>query len=446
MFADKSRIFPKLAKLKENSMKFRYIAILVILIVFSACSGRKTSPDFSFDADVIPMGVDRTEYPQKNEDGEIPDEAWEDFNYVSEYFIVSTRTGERLSEKSYRGISSFKDGLAIATDGEAFFYIDKRGDKVIDEVFKAATFFSEGLAWVLDYNDRIYAIDRSGRKLFSPENASDVQLFYDGRSVVTTSDGFTEVIDKDGNIVFSTEGYGGYFVCSDMLPVSADGMKQGVMNMEGEFVLSPQYSSIGTFQWMDVNAYVQAIRPDRFVVFGEKGGGVVGSDGNVIVPLEYSDVVLDGDLIFVSTSESACWFDAKGHKVIEGAYDAAYPFDGGKYAAVCDDGLWGYIDRKGRWAIYPQWTFVASSFDANGLAVVYDNETSLAGIIDADARVVLPAEYNYILAIDGSDRYLLAKDECFGIADSKGNVILEPFVYNLNNEGQDHQHYSIHKD
>lgn len=427
-------------------MKQRYLIILFLIYVFAGCSQNVSSPRFGFDTDVIPLGVDRTEYPEENEDGEIPDEAWEDFRYEAEYYLVSTRTGERVSDVSYPGISSFKDGLAIATDGEVFFYIDKNGEKVIEETFKAASFFSDGRAWVLADDDVLYAIDRSGKKLFSAENATDVQLFYDGRSVVWTRDGFTEVLDADGNLVFSTEGYGGHYVSSDMLAVSPDGIKQGVMDMNGGYVLVPEYSSIGPFQWMDVNAYTDAIRPELFVVYDEAGGGVVGPDGNEIVPLRYTDIVLDGDMVLASDDISAKWYDIEGNVLIDAGYDYAYPFGEGRYAAVCDDGLWGFIDRKGDWKVYPQWNFVATSFDVNGLAIVYDNETSMAGMIDKKAAFVLPAEYSYISGIQGSDKYLVSKDGKFGIVDSKGRIILMPERYNLTNEDRDYQHYSIHRD
>ena len=410
------------------NIKIRYIIVSLLLLAVAACSDKGLSPDFRFDSDVVILG---NYLPESHE---------------VEYFVVSSSSGERLSEKSYPGISSFKDGLAVATDGERFFYIDKKGDKVIDEAFKAATFFSEGRAWVLTEDNRLCAIDGKGEKLFYADNAVDVQLFYDGRSVTRTRDGFTEVFDKAGEMVLSTEGYGGYFVCSDMLPVSIDGISQGVMNMAGDFVLEPEYMSIGSFQWMDVNAYVSAIRPELFVVFDEDGGGVVSSGQEVIVPLVYTDVVLDGRHILASSNDSALWYDLSGNRVIDGDFEYAYPFGEGRLAAVCDDGLWGSVDRKGDWAIYPQWSFVATSFDANGVAIVYDNESSLAGMIDEKAELVLPAEYSYIVGIPGSDKYLLCRDDNFGIADSKGHVILQPGSYTLSNDDRDYQHYSIHID
>lgn len=427
-------------------MKTRILIISVLALMLAACGpDRKKETGLVLDEGVIVLGTDDTVYPQPGEDGEIPDKEWEDFSYKSEFRILSTRSGELLSDRSFAHLSSFCEGAAVASDGDGFYYfVDQRGEQLIPERFKAATFFSDGRAWVLDLKNEFWVIDKSGSRLFTVGNAADVNAFNEGRTVVRTSDGYTEVYDRDGKLVLSTDCGSSSFVTSDLLIVHKDG-GSGLMDMRGNIVLSPEYHSVGALQWTDMQTFASAVSRDAAVVHGDDGCGVVSLDGREIVPLVYADAVLDGQYIFVTTDNHALWLDYQGSKRIEGGYDAAYPFGDGMYAAVCDDGLWGFVDREGHWAVNPQWTFVASSFDADGRAVVHDNETMMAGLIDEKGSYVIPAEYGFISRI-GADRYLLSSGGCYGLASADGRIVLAPEKYTLTNSACDYSHYSIHSE
>lgn len=426
-------------------MKIRLLIISAFALVLAACTSGTKDTAFSLDDDLIVLGMDVTSYPEQSEDGEIPDEEWEDFSYESKFYIVDARSGERLSDRSYKHLSSFSEGLAIASDGQGFYYVDRSGKQVIPETFRAASFFANGRAWVLDASNELWVIDNSGEKIFTVGNARDVSIFNEGKTVVNTRDGFTEVYDKDGVLLMGVEAGSGSFVLSGLLPVIRDsGM--GLVDMQGQVVLDAVYLSIGPTQWVDVPAFYQGITSEAFVVGGEDGSGVMGPGGREMLPLRFVDVMLDSGLIYARDEDHVMWYDYDGSKHIEGAYEEAWPFGDGKYAAVCDDGLWGFVDREGAWKIYPQWTYVASSFDANGLAIVHDNETMMAGLIDEDASPVLPLDYSFILRIGSSDRYLLGNKEKYGVADASGKVIIEPDEYNLINTACDYSHYTIHRE
>ena len=426
-------------------MKTRISTILLFALILAACAPKsKEQTGFALDDQLIVLGSDSSVYPEPGEDGEISDEEWEDFSYQSEFYILSARSGELLSEKGFAHLSSFSEGLAVASDADGcFYYVNQKGEQVIRERFKAATFFSEDRAWVLDDNDEFWVIDKSGKKLFTVGNAAEVHVYNEGKTVVTTLDAYTEVYDRDGNMLLSTQDGSSGFVSSDMLIVHKDG-GSGLIDLQGSFVLSPDYHAIGALQWFDMSAFASYVNRVAAVVHGDDGCGVVSLEGEEIVPLVYSDAVLDGKYIFAATDNHALWFDYRGSKVIEGGYDAAYPFGDGKYAAVCDDGLWGFVDEEGHWTINPQWTFVAGSFDAEGRAVVHDNETMMAGLINESGAYVIPAEYAFIARIGRSDRYLLSSEERYGIASADGRMILQPQQYTLTNSICDYSHYSIH--
>ena len=101
---------------------------------------------------------------------QVGDKAWE--------FI--DKTGAVAIPPSFEQCSAFSDGLAAVTkQGEARArsgYIDRTGKMVIADKFKTWR-FSEGLARVEEMYGRPAFIDRSGKVVFHPDDATDASWF-----------------------------------------------------------------------------------------------------------------------------------------------------------------------------------------------------------------------------------------------------------------------------
>ena len=111
--------------------------------------------------------------------------------------------GAAQSDASFAYVSDFHDGVAVARDNSgACFFIDKSGRRIIDALYKDATLFSDGRAWVRSFDDEIIAVDRKGNKVFYAPEAVMVNTFYDGKSVIYTQDGHTKVVDTSGKELF----------------------------------------------------------------------------------------------------------------------------------------------------------------------------------------------------------------------------------------------------
>lgn len=436
-------------------MKTLYLSVATALVLcLSACTSGHRRAGFGYDTDVLCLGVDKTVYPSENSDGEIPDSAWEDFRFSAEYHLVDPATGARLSEESFASLSAFHDGLAVAADASgACFFIDRTGRRVIDAVYKDATLFSGGRAWVRTFNDEIIAIDRKGDPVFYAPDAVGVNVFYDGKSVIFTREGDTKVLDRNGRELLGVKGQGGDYVVGDLIVMSGDG-GQGIMSLDGNFVLPPRYASIGILQWADVDGYVDALSDDRFIVLKDGGYGVVDRMGREILPAMFEDIVRDGDLFLVQRRASgrafpgeAKWYDLNGNVVIDRAFVEAYPFGDGRYAAACDGERWGFIDREGNWMIEPRWAFVSSSMDANGRAVVFDNDSSYACMIDESGHVMdLPA-CRLILPVPGTKSYvIIAEGDKLGLVKASGEVLLAADTYDFSGSDREDKHLYIHID
>lgn len=427
--------------------------VALVVMCLSSCTRSYRKVEFNYDSDVLCLGMDRTVYPAENADGEIPDSAWDGFRFQQEFYLVNPENGASLSDASFAYVSDFHDGVAVARDNSgACFFIDKSGRRVIDALYKDATLFSDGRAWVRSFDDEIIAVDRKGNKVFYAPEAVMVNTFYDGKAVIYTQDGHTKVVDTSGKELFDGKGHGGNFVVDGRIVMpGADG--QGVMSLDGDFILAPVYKSVGQLQWVDIGSYVDALCDDRFIVLKDSGYGVVDKTGKEIVPAVFEDIVRDGDMFLAqsrgagsSAGSKAIWYNRDGRVEVEGAFAEAYPFGDGNFAAACDSQHWGFIDKKGNWAIKPAWTFVGTSMDANGRAVVYDNDSAEAGLLRADGTMAVGYGYSVISPLKGTGLYAISNGQKTGIMDMNGEIVVPTDKYDFSGVINEDRHLYIYID
>ena len=201
--------------------------------------------------------------------------------------FVNTK-GELIIPNIYHssGRHSFKSGLCLVTeinaDGSAgtSYYIDKAGNKVIDNgydygmaFYENRTFVRTGETWNL--------IDEKGNlvtnEYFGPYTNSGPGKFGGGYAVVA-KDGLYGIINADGQYVVNPK-HEHIADISGNRTVFKNGGKFGYMNIDGSVVISPVYEYLGNFKF-GVAAY------------SEQGKyGVIREDGERITPPEYKKAV-----------------------------------------------------------------------------------------------------------------------------------------------------------
>lgn len=118
----------------------------------------------------------------------------------------------------------------------------------------------------------------------------------------------------------------------------------------------------------------------------------------------------NGPLLVQSTDGLWGYIDSTGSYAIAPQYTDAYEFQKNGLAAVKDSatGLWGYINTSGEYAIAPSFTRISpNGFAENGLAAVFDAETELGGYINESGEYVIPPQHYYALS-DFSDGLAVA--------------------------------------
>lgn len=150
----------------------------------------------------------------------------------------------------------------------------------------------------------------------------------------------------------------------ELFPIPIDG-KWGYINSSGRIVIPPQFDEAYDFEKSGF-AYVKK----------SKGAGLVDPTGRLVVPPIYVQVnyveEIDRIIAFTMMSSPVYKFkilDNNGNPVVDKVFesDSLACFSHG-LAPVKSLGVWGYIDRYGRWRIDPKFFGAGCFDDETGLA------------------------------------------------------------------------------
>jgi WG repeat protein len=306
--------------------------------------------------------------------------------------------------------------------GSAWGFIDNRGKTAIAPRFEAALPFSEGLAAV-KREGRWGYIDRSGLEVI-PVRYRTVQSFRNGVAIVDTGlpDHSIGLIDTNGSLV--TQPLFRSLSAADGPDGLLLGQKEpaegfGFYDHSGNLVLGPYFLA---FPFAQGRARVKTSGQ------GEANDWLIDASGNFLPkkPLVLDGIRFSEGLIAVRQDRKLGYLDLEGNVAIEPRYDQGGEFSEG-LAAVQLDGHWtfidksgavtaefpagvvfaeplsdgfslvsadrgqpgrkfGYVDRKGQWAIKPTWDD-AEAFH-QGLAYVGIWKDGKAAYIDHKGRSV----------------------------------------------------------
>lgn len=146
----------------------------------------------------------------------------------SKWGYINTK-GEEVIKCQFREAGEFTNGIApVIMRDKSCAYIDENGEIVMQfENFTKLGSFHNGLAWFADKNDKVGYINEKGEIVIEPQ----FELY-------------ANVIRQD---IFKQESFyaGGNFYDDGYAIVETSNYKQGVIDMNGNYVLEPIYDNIG---------------------------------------------------------------------------------------------------------------------------------------------------------------------------------------------------------
>lgn len=269
------------------------------------------------------------------------------------------------------------------SDGLFEFYTAEKDFKQIGDEYLEVGYFSEGLAPVVKKDSRITYINRKGEVIFE----------------------LTKY--KDDPIVSANS-----FEYGIALIKTASG-KEGCINIKGEFVVPPIYSSI---YYAGDNTLLVKNEKDKF--------GYINYKGEVLIELKYSDgrAFNKNGYTIVEKEGKKILINLKGHEILEIQ-------DGMNILSFEDENLmpcsiggesFCYINKSGEKVIkLPSNISEADNF-SNGYAI-YMNEDLDYGIINKKGEIIIRAKYDELKMYD--DVILYKDKQEWGFISYSGEVI-----------------------
>lgn len=171
---------------------------------------------------------------------------YEDTSSDYYYGYVNSKQ-EVVIEQKYKSAGNFSEGLAcVSEDGENYGYINKKGELVIDYQFKLGSNFQEGYAVVVNDEDKFGVIDKNGN-LVVDYQYDYISPFKEGMAVVVTDMTASEnncgfintkgemviepIYDAKNNILY------GYADFSEGLACVTNGDYTGFVNYKGKAII-----------------------------------------------------------------------------------------------------------------------------------------------------------------------------------------------------------------
>ena len=165
------------------------------------------------------------------------------------------KTGKMVIEHQFDIAYPFSEGLAIVGErrkgvkGDDYGYIDKSGELVIDKLFYFAESFSEGFAAVDFIDGYCQIIDKKGNIVFNIENVAVYKSFSEGLAPVY-------IIDKDaygymnnkGEVVIEPQFRDAMPFSEGMAAVSLELQRWGYIDRTGKLVIDCQFNSSSSFK------------------------------------------------------------------------------------------------------------------------------------------------------------------------------------------------------
>lgn len=409
-----------------------FVLCICLLGAFAACDKQETA-----EAAAAQNGGAAEETP-KEKIGLQADNPQNDalFNYglacvkVGDKWGFINQQGEMVIEPQFDSRGKFYQGVfAVNKDGK-YGFIDTTGQWVTELKEGYASFFTEGYCVVrlVETNDqgevvsgRMVLIDDTGEiSMELPENAQCWPV-RDGMVPVFSQEGIA-VYTPRGELLFEIEGATGFNGDESTYAVFYEGLmtvekneKWGAVNTKGEWVIEPQYDSMGWFE----NGVCKAKVGDYY--------GYVDTTGAWVTEPQFIENYDDfsEDLVGAETDTQAGYIDNQGNwKIVLPQYEWVIlgEFNQG-VAAVGTDKGYGIMGKDGRWVLEPCYEHIG--WFRCGVAPV-ETVWKSHGFINTEGQLITATNYRSTQPFyDDGYGVAMGQDGKWVILDASGNVAID---------------------
>lgn len=287
--------------------------------------------------------------------------------------------------------------LYVIGDGEAFGFIDARGEVVVSPKYHLVSDF-DGENWVAQRDDRSWVLVNAEAEEASLTSEPFQLVYAAGDDLYLGDPGDVEdplvVIDRRRRFALPDDFRpGSYSIREGRLAVIGPNGLYGYANREGDIVIKPQFEAAFTF-----NDGLAAVRlPEKPFGYVDRGGAMI-IEPQFEVGTEFNTGY--ARVLTPPPEPRSFYIDKQGKRVSElvwekedGRYQNSDVHEGLAAVAPPESDLWGYINQNGKIVIEPAYGYAGEFSDGFAFVVTPDRTVRC---IDSKGRVAftLP-EFGY---------------------------------------------------
>lgn len=285
------------------------------------------------------------------------------YSYYGQYVYINEK-GEVAFDKKFDDAYPFFDGLAKVIMNKKCYFIDEKGEVVIDaSEYRNVSHFSEGVAWAVGKTiaNETFAIDKTGKVLFQLNGRAE-SFFYEGLAAFRLDKyGPIGFVNTKGEVVIEPKFHFPdiYRFVNGLVCVGDENTRTfGAINTKGELVIDYQFNK--PFMFDQNGCAVVYVGDNQTGTYG-----LINGEGKFLIELgTYRSMENDGKWYRVSIDGERCgWCDKNGEMKIEPCAENDFSqssFNGDKWALAQIDGKKSFIDSKGKVILTTQYEVVSS--------------------------------------------------------------------------------------
>src|SRR5436190_5139696 len=271
---------------------------------------------------------------------------------------VIDKKGKVIIPFDFKEIGELSKSVIPVKDNSGLWgFYNHEGEKISEVIFQNYRYGGKGKIIVQRYGK--WGIINDQGQVLLDFNYRAIQFISDKTYHVWKVASWTVRNSKNENLIvldFDSLRYAG----EGMYRFSIIG-KQGLVDAKGNIVVGTEYEEINNFRYG-----LSKVKKNKF--------GVINNQTKIIIPFQYDEILIDSLFIRVKVVEvikgeaKGRWglYDHKGNLLIKPKYSVLNEISDDCFAAMHDDGTWGYIDAFGNTRILFRFSY-AKNFK-NGLA------------------------------------------------------------------------------
>ena len=324
----------------------------------------------------------------------------------------------------------YKDLAYFEKDG--LIGLANRDRILIPARFEAVDVFRNGFAYV-EQGGKRGIIDISGTIRVEPQYSSISDLNFDSYFLLYSEHAGISILDISSNSILNIDAWSAHALNKRFIQVKTGNSNlYGVLDLAGKTILESQFEEIHNAFWRDKN-----FKNDCNLFSVQKNGkwGVIDEQGTTIVPMNWDSTEgwyhdNDENLFIVNQGGLYGIINSANEIIIDPQYLEISALQDDVSLVKASNGLWGLLDKFGKYIVKPTWQDVnASRVSSEGMVGV-QAANGLWGYVDHTGNFIIEPQWSESRQFIEGHALVVTESGWWRLIDQSGQYIIEPEMKN----------------